>query len=256
MWHNHRQSVWGGPWKDLELLNWQKLIGIKKSKRWWWVKHFGAWGVSGREEDPAAGGRFDTLADVSPRGCSCSCWLPLHPTPTIWVSPFFFSFCKLRSTANHHLLRWIRPVFRSRYRHTHTRTRLSFFCFSRAFVMLLARRLTSAQTWQRLLSTDNEAFVERRQHLTPGRLLFLYIYLRTLSLNPFSFSSYTHTHTRWVVFCDCIDPDVNPTLWILFTFYVVKKRRRRVLTIDTHTHSFEGERDSYFNDGDKDEICK
>ncbi len=123
-----------------------KIDWHQKSKRWWWVKHFGAWGVSGREEDPAAGGRFDTLADVSPRGCSCSCWLPLHPTPTIWVSPFFFSFCKLRSTANHHLLRWIRPVFRSRYRHTHTRTRLSFFlfCFSR---LLLCYWLVG---WRRL----------------------------------------------------------------------------------------------------------
>ena len=49
--------------------------------------------------------------DVLPRGCSSSCWLPLHPTPTIWVSLFFFffffSFFRWRSTANHH--RWIRP---------------------------------------------------------------------------------------------------------------------------------------------------
>lgn len=109
--------------------------------------------------------------------------------------------------------------------------------------MLLARRLTSAQTWQRLLSTDNEAFVERRQHLTPGRLLFLYIYL--LSLNPFyfSFSSYTHIHTRWVVFCDMYwsrrqSNSVN-------SIYILRREKKKKKSFNNrHTHTVLRERET------------
>jgi hypothetical protein len=84
-------------------------------------------------------------------GGGSSCWLPLYPTPTIWVSLFFF-FRVVWWAGGRPLIIIVgfdRLVVLSRYRPAERtfflkKRRKSFFFFF--IVMLLARRLTSAQT--------------------------------------------------------------------------------------------------------------